>query len=141
MSNVVGGELTGVRTILLSLTLFATVAVFLAATGIYGILAYNVGQRKRELGLRLALGASEVGLVAMVVRQGMAMVAVGLALGLAAAYPATLAMRHLVYETTLLDPTAYVGAAVLLGAVALLASYGPARRAAKRDAAELLRTA
>ncbi|MCG6954996.1 MAG: ABC transporter permease [Gemmatimonadetes bacterium] len=141
MSNVVEGELTGFRTILFSLGLFAALAVFLAATGIYGILAYDVGQRRGELGLRLALGASEVGLVAMVVRQGMAMVALGLALGLAAAYPATLAMRHLVYETALLDPTAYVGAAVLLGAVALLASYGPARRASKRDAAELLRTA
>ncbi|MCG6956420.1 MAG: ABC transporter permease [Gemmatimonadetes bacterium] len=141
MSSAVAGELSGFRTILLSLTLFAGLALFLAAMGIYGVLAYNVSQRQSEMGLRLALGASDGGLVTLVVRRGMGLVVLGLAVGLAAAYPATLAMQHLVYETALLDPTAYVGAAVLLGVVSLLASYGPARRASRRDAAELLRTA
>lgn len=139
MSTVVDGELAGFRTILLSLVLFAVVAVVLAAMGIYGVLAYNVSQRRSELGLRLAIGASESGLVRMIMRQGMVLVALGLGIGLAVAYPGTLVMRHLVYETGLVDPAAYVGASVLLGLVAALACYLPARRASRANVLELLR--
>jgi len=139
MSAVVDGELAGFRTILLSLVLFAGVAVVLAAMGIYGVLAYNVSQRRGELGLRLAVGASEAVLVRMVMKQGMALVALGLAVGLAVAYPGTLVMRQLVYQTGLLDPASYAAACALLGLVAALACYLPARRASRTDVASLLR--
>jgi putative ABC transport system permease protein len=108
--------------------------------GIYGVLAYNVSQRRSELGLRLAIGASESGLVRMIMRQGMVLVALGLGIGLAVACPGALVMRHLVYETGLVDPAAYVGASVLLGLVAALACYLPARRASRANVLELLRT-
>jgi len=140
MRSVVDEDLAGFRTVMLSLTLFSCVAVILAGIAIYGVVAYQVSQRKREFGLRLALGASARELVRIVLRRGMLPVALGLAAGLAVAYPGTLLMRQLLYEIQLLDPATYVGATALLGLVAAVACYLPARRASRCDIVDVLRT-
>jgi predicted permease len=139
MKAVVDQNLVGFRTIILSLGIFAGIAVLLAAIGIYGVLAYHVTQRKAELGLRLAIGASEGALVRMILKRGMMLVSVGLALGLAVAYPGTLAMRQLLYEVHLFDAPTYLGAALSLSLVAALASYFPARRASRGVIVDVLR--
>jgi putative ABC transport system permease protein len=140
MRSVVNEESAGFRAIILSLALFAGVALVLAAVGLYGVLAYNVSQRRSELGLRLAIGASEKGLVRMIMGQGLVLVGLGLAIGLAVAYPGTRLMRQLVYGVGLGDPAAYVGASALLVLVAAVACYVPARRASRANVVELLRT-
>jgi ABC-type antimicrobial peptide transport system permease subunit len=99
-----------------------------------------VSQRKAELGLRLAIGASEGDLMRMILGRGMILVAVGLTLGLAVAYPGTLAMRQFLYQVELLDTTTYLGAVLTLALVAAVASYLPARRASQGDVVDVLRT-
>jgi putative ABC transport system permease protein len=140
MSAVVDENLAGFRAVILALALFAAVALLLATVGIYGILAYHVTQRRAELGLRLAIGASEGDLARMILRRGMALVAIGLVLGLGLAYPGTLAVRQLLFQIPLLDPTAYLGAVLSLAVVAALACYLPARRASRSDIVDVLRT-
>ncbi|MEJ2186777.1 MAG: ABC transporter permease [Gemmatimonadota bacterium] len=139
MADVVGEELAGFRAIMLALVLFACIAVCLAAFGFYGVLAYYVSQRKGELGVRLAMGASEADLVRMILKRGLVLVGLGLGLGLAAAYPGTLVVGQLLFETRLLDPLSYVTASAALGLVAVLACYLPARRAARSDVVDVLR--
>jgi len=140
MASVVDAELVGFRTISLSLTLFSAVAVALTAIGLYGLLAYQVTQRKAELGLRLAVGASEHHLVSMILRRGLVLAGAGLVAGLAVAYPGTRAVRSLLFDVRLLDPAVYFSAALALLLVAGLASYLPARRAARGNVADVLRT-
>ena len=118
---------------------FAAVALFLAALGIYGVLAYFVTQRRRELGIRLALGAPPAGLFRMVVRQGMRPVLAGSLAGLAGAYAATGLMTTLLFGIQPLDPATYVVTAAILGAVALCACAVPASRATKLDPLTALR--
>jgi len=112
---------------------FAAVALFLAALGIYGVLAYFVTQRRRELGIRLALGAPPAGLFRMVVRQGMRPVLAGSLVGLAGAYAVTGLMTTLLFGIQPLDPTTYAVTAAVLGAVALCACAVPASRATHVD--------
>jgi len=126
------------RTTLLSA--FAAIALFLAALGIYGVLAYFVSQRSRELGIRLALGAKPKALFAMVVAQGMRPVAAGAIVGLAAAMGVTTVMRALLFEVTPLDPATYVAATIALGTIALAACAVPAIRATRVDPLVALRT-
>jgi ABC-type antimicrobial peptide transport system permease subunit len=118
---------------------FAGVALFLAALGIYGVLAYFVTQRRRELGIRLALGASPAGLFTMVVRQGMRPVLAGAAIGLVGAYAAAGLMTTLLFGIQPLDPATYVLTTAILGAVALCACAVPASRATKLDPLMALR--
>jgi len=125
------------RTTLLSA--FAAIALFLAALGIYGVLAYFVSQRSRELGIRLALGAKPKALFAMVVAQGMRPVAAGAIVGLAAAMGVTTVMRALLFEVTPLDPATYVAATIALGTIALAACAVPAIRATRVDPLVALR--
>jgi hypothetical protein len=117
----------------LRLTLFALLALGLAAVGIYGVMAYLVSQGTRELGIRLALGAAPRDLLLLVVRQGMLVAAVGLVIGLAGAFTLTRFMRGLLFGVHAADPTTFAAIAGVLGAVALLATYVPARRAARID--------
>ena len=110
-------------------TAFALMALLLAAVGISGVVAYAVGQRTRELGVRQALGARPEDVVRLVVRQGMTPVVVGIAVGLVGAAAAARAIRGLLFGVGAADPVTYVGALAFLGTVALVATWLPARRA------------
>ena len=125
------------RTLLLGL--FAAIAVCLAMAGVYGVVAYTVGQRAGEIGLRMALGAGSSDVLRLILRQGMALTAIGLAVGLVAAVAATRVVASMLFEVKASDPATYIGVAGLLGVVSLAASYIPARRAARVDPASALR--
>lgn len=118
---------------------FALLAVVLAGVGLFGILAFSVAQRRSELGIRSALGARAGDLVRLVVTEGLAIVAVGLALGGAASWYASVAVQSLLFDTNVRSGTSFVVAGIVLGAVALLASATPAWRAARVDPAIALR--
>lgn len=118
---------------------FALLALVLSAVGLYGVIAYGVAQRTRELGMRIALGAMPRDVLKMVVRQGLKISIVGVGLGLAAAAAATRTMESLLFEVDSLDPATYVGVAVAILLVALLATVLPARRAASVDPIAALR--
>jgi len=111
------------------LTIFAGIALLLAAIGIYGLMAYSVQQRSQEIGIRMALGASSESVRRMVVAQGMRLALIGVFLGVAAALALTRLMESLLYGVKAWDPVALISVVVLLGAVAMLAAYVPARRA------------
>ncbi|HKB12259.1 MAG TPA: ABC transporter permease [Vicinamibacterales bacterium] len=121
------------------LTAFAATALFLAALGIYGVLAYAVSQRLRELGIRLALGATPREVFTMVVRDGMRPVIAGGIVGLAGAMASGVVMRTLLFGVTPIDPGTYAVALAVLGAVALAACAMPARRATRVDPLVALR--
>jgi putative ABC transport system permease protein len=115
------------------LGVFACVALFLAAMGIYGVLSYAVEQRTREIGIRMALGASGTNVVRMMILQAMRSVGIGLAVGIVAALALTRYMSAVLYGVGSWDPYVFTGITALLAAVALIASYVPARRATTID--------
>ena len=139
MDERVAGTLARPRVNALLLGGFAATALVLAAFGIYGVIAYSVVQRTRELGIRMALGARTDDVLRLVLRQGMAPVLAGLALGLGGAAAASRVLRGLLYGVGGTDPITYAGVAAFLAGVALLASYLPARRAALADPIVALR--
>jgi len=118
---------------------FAFFAILLASVGLYGLIAYSVEQRTLEFGIRLALGADTGVLRNMIVRQAMVLAAIGIAIGLAAAFGLTRLLTTLLFHVKPTDPIIFGSVATLLGTVALLASYLPARRALSIDAAMALR--
>ena len=118
---------------------FAVLALALAVVGLYGVMSYAVAQRTHEIGLRMALGAQTRDVLRMVVGQGMVLVAIGLGLGLGGALLLTRLMKSLLFGVSAADPLTYAGIALLLAAVAFLASYLPARRATKVDPMVALR--
>jgi putative ABC transport system permease protein len=119
---------------------FAVIALLLAGIGVYGVVAYSVGQRTHEFGLRLAVGATKTDVVALVLRGGLASAAIGTSLGLAAAFVATRLLADRLPEVKTDDPFTFAAAATLLIAIALLACYIPARRAAHVDPLVALRS-
>jgi predicted lysophospholipase L1 biosynthesis ABC-type transport system permease subunit len=121
------------------LGLFGLVAVVLSAIGIYGVMAYSVGQRTRELGVRVAIGARPADLLSMVVGQGMRLAAAGIGLGLVLAVAASRLAASLLYGISASDPLTFAGIALLLGLIAFAASYIPARRATRVDPIVALR--
>jgi putative ABC transport system permease protein len=121
------------------LSAFAILALLLASIGLYGVLAYAVSQRSREIGLRMALGASAQKVVGMVVGRGLGLTAAGLAIGLALAAAGAHAMKSLLYGVDAIDPATFAGVAGLLCAIAALASWIPARRASRIDPIVALR--
>ena len=127
------------RALMFLLALFALLALVLAAVGLYGVLNYDVSQRTREIGIRGAIGATRGQIVALILRQGLARALVGLVAGLAGAYFFTRLLRKMLFEVSATDPVAYGVVAALLLLVALLASWIPARRAARVDPVEALR--
>jgi ABC-type antimicrobial peptide transport system permease subunit len=118
---------------------FGILAVALAAIGLYGVMSYAVGQRTREIGVRMALGAQRVDVLAMVLRQSMTLVAAGLAAGLLGALALTRLLREALYGLTPTDPKTYAGVSLLFVTVALAAAYLPARRAVRIDPVTALR--
>src|SRR5262249_42057158 len=121
------------RFAMLLLGFFAAVALVLATIGIYGVMAYLVNQGTRELGIRMALGASQRDILSLVVRQGMVLAVSGVSIGLVAAFLLARLIRNLLFGVNANDPITFAGISLLLAVVALLASYIPARRAARID--------
>jgi predicted permease len=140
MSHRVEESLARRRFSMLLLTLFACLALGLAAIGVYGVMAYLVSQGARELGIRMALGATPHRILMMVVRQGLAVAVVGVAVGLAAAFGLTRLMRKLLFGIEATDPLTFAAIALLLALIALVASYVPARRASRIDPMVSLRS-
>ncbi len=139
LDDILRGSMARTSFTLVMLGIAAAVALLLATVGVYGVISYVVSQRTREIGVRIALGASSSTVTGMVLRQGLVLAVIGVALGLAAAYGLTRLMTGLLFGVSPLDPLTYVMVAVSLTAVALLASYLPARRAAWVDPMEALR--
>ena len=139
MSQVLANASARTRFTMLLLGLAGAIALALGAVGIYGVMAYGVSLRHRELGVRMALGARPADVSRMIARQGLALAAIGVGVGLIAAIGATRFMRGLLFGVSATDPLALAGTCVLLLAVALLASWLPARRAASVDPAVALR--
>jgi putative ABC transport system permease protein len=124
----------------LLLALFAAVGLALTAIGLYGVMAYGVAQRTREFGIRLALGARPGGVLGLVLRGALALIAAGLILGVVAGALATRMLASALYGVDPLDPATFAGVAAMLIAVALVASYVPARRATRVDPIAALRS-
>ncbi|HEV7705424.1 MAG TPA: ABC transporter permease [Gemmatimonadaceae bacterium] len=139
LENVVADSVAQPRFYMMLLTAFAIIAILLASIGIYGVIAYLVGQRAREIGIRIALGASPSNVVRLVVNEGVVMVAIGIGVGIVGAIALTQLMRALLFNTTSTDPMTYILVTLLLAAVALVASSVPAMRAANVDPALAMR--
>src|SRR3954447_1783178 len=139
MTSFVSTQLAQPRFNMVLLAVFAGVAMVLAAIGIYGVIAYSVAQRTREIGIRMALGAQKTQMLGMVLRQSMTLVIVGIVIGFLVALAGTRVMATLLYGVGANDISIYAIVIALLGAAALLASYVPARRAMKVDPMVALR--
>jgi predicted permease len=127
------------RFLMLVLSVFAALALLLAAVGVHGVLSYNVARRTREIGVRMALGAQAASVVALVVRQGFRLTLLGLGLGLAGALLFARALGRLLFGVTSTDPVTFLAVVAVIAGVALLASYLPARRAVRVDPLAALR--
>jgi predicted permease len=121
------------RFAMIALGLFAAVAMLLAAVGIYGVMSYAVAERTREIGIRMALGAQTSDVLKLVIRQGMVLAIIGVSIGLAGAIGMTRVMSSLLFGVGATDPVTFAALSLLLGGVALLACYLPARRAMNVD--------
>lgn len=139
MEEIVGKWLAPRRFSLMLLGLFATLALVLGGIGMYGVISYGVTQRRKEIGLRMALGASHRDIIHLVVRQGMLLTAAGIALGFAASLALTRFIAGFLYDVRTYDPLTLIGIILLLSAVAWLACWIPARRATKVDPLIILR--
>ena len=139
MNEVIGRTLNSQRLTNLLLTSFSVLALLLAAVGIYGTMSLYVGSRKNEFGIRLALGAQPAGLLRLVLRQGMLLIAAGIGVGTSVALLLTRAIASLLFEVSPTDPVVFTGVPLLLVIVALAACFVPARRASRVDPMVALR--
>ena len=139
MEQVLGSWAAERRLSMLVLSVFAMVALALAAVGIYGVMSYSVAQRTREIGIRMALGAEPGSVLGLVVRQGVALALVGVGIGIVVALALTRLMTTMLFQVSATDPLTFGGLALLLTATAVLASWIPARRATRVEPTVALR--
>jgi ABC-type antimicrobial peptide transport system permease subunit len=139
MDQLLARSVTPHRFNLFLLGLFAALALVLAAVGIHGLLAFGVGRRRHEIGIRMALGARPKNILRLIIWQGMRLVLIGLALGVAGSLVLTRLMAGLLYGVSSTDPLTFGAVACLLALVALAACYIPARRAMRVDPIASLR--
>jgi ABC-type antimicrobial peptide transport system permease subunit len=139
MDSVFGDAVSRPRFLAQLLGVFATVALALAAIGTYGVLAYTVAERQREIGIRMALGARSEGVLAMVLRQGMSLATLGVVVGLAGALALTRLASTLLFGVRAADPVTFAAVSGFMLVVALIACAVPARRATKVDPLVALR--
>ncbi len=139
MEDIVAQSLGRTLFIMTLLGIAALMALLLSAVGIYGVISYIVGQRRVEIGIRMALGARSAAVGGMVVRQSLGVVVVGLAVGLGLTLASTRALRALLFDVSPSDPLTIVSATVVLMGIAVCASWAPARRAARVDPVEVMR--
>jgi predicted permease len=139
MDRVVADSIAAKRFSMTLLAAFAVIALLLAAVGIYGVLSYLVGQRTREIGVRMALGARPIDVLRMVLADGARMTVIGICIGLIAALGLTRLMASMLYDVKPTDPLTFAAVAVILGAIALLACFVPAQRAMRVDPMVALR--
>jgi predicted permease len=140
MDDVVAESVSNTRFSFWLLGTFAAIALALAAAGIYGVMSYVVTQRTREIGIRIALGAKHNAVTQLIVRHGMSLAIAGLAIGTVIALALTRVLASMLYGASATDPVTFTSVALLLGIVALVASYVPARRAAAVDPVIALRS-
>ena len=139
MEDVYGKSVARTSFTLVMLAIAGAMALVLGIIGIYGVISYTVSQRKREIGIRLALGAQSGDVVGMVLRQGAKLALVGVCIGVVAAFGLARLMTSLLFGVTAHDPLTFAAVAALLISIALLACYIPARRAMKVDPMVALR--
>jgi putative ABC transport system permease protein len=140
MAQRVNESLARRRFAMLLMTLFAGLGLGLATVGVYGVIAYLVSQGTREIGIRIAVGATPHGILMLIVRHGMMLAVLGVSIGLAGAITVTRFMRRLLFQVDALDPATFAAVALLLTLIALAASVVPARRAARTDPIQSLRS-
>ena len=139
MEQVLSASMTNWRFRTILLALFGALAVFIAAIGIYGVISYSVAQRTHEIGVRMALGARRTDVLKLVIGHGFTLTLTGVAIGIIGALTLTRFLSNLLYGVKPSDPITFIAVSVILTAVALLASYIPARRATKVDPMVALR--
>ena len=139
MDQRVDESLTGRRFLVVLLSVFAGLALLLAAVGLYGVISYSVRMRTRELGIRLALGAQRTDVLRLILGKGMQLAAIGLVIGLAGTLAVGRVLSSLLYHVDLLNPLTLVATTVLLASTVLFACYVPARRAAALEPMHTLR--
>jgi putative ABC transport system permease protein len=139
LAAVVSESVAQRRFSMLLLAAFAAIALFLAAVGLYGVVAYSVGQRTQEIGVRMAIGARRADVLGLVIGGGMKIALIGVAIGLAGALALSRVIETMLFDVTRFDPASYAATALVLMAVAALACYVPARRATRVDPIVALR--
>jgi predicted permease len=139
MTDRIGGQLGSDRMIAVLLSIFGGLALMLAAIGVYGVMAYSVAQRNREIGIRMALGAERTDILKLIVGQGLTLVIVGAGVGLLLSFALTRVLKNLLFGISATDPLTFGVIVALMMVVGLLACYLPARRATKVDPLVALR--
>jgi putative ABC transport system permease protein len=139
LQEIVERSIVGDQIMMILMTIFGCIALLMAATGLYGVMAYSVTQRTREIGLRIALGAEHTRVLKLVIGQGMVLTSVGIVLGLTGAFMLTRFLQSQLYDTKPTDTLTFVGIPAFLVFVSMIACYIPARRASRVDPAVALR--